>query len=64
MVKTTIAERTDPQTLVVWSCIRIGLGIGSMLGSAIQLVMPTYLRDDIEDSCFRKSLKTMLFSQY
>ena len=28
-----------------------------------RLQLNLYLRDDIEDSCFRKSLKTLLFSQ-
>ena len=36
----------------------------SVAGPIVWNLHPDELRDDIEDSCFRQSLKTQLFSQY
>jgi len=36
----------------------------SVVGPIIWNTLPDELRDNIEDSCFRQSLKTLLFSQY
>jgi len=36
----------------------------SVAGPIVWNSLPDELRDDMEDSCFRQSLKTLFFSQY